>query len=124
MKNTKLKSKRASVTQNDLQAIESLRREKSRLASSLKNVEATLAQREREVMDALSDSARIQAGALRPFIDKKTVCSPSYKDELVAHFEQSHGIDAKIVEQQVRARWTTVKEVLGIAHVPVIKSVH
>lgn len=120
----KPKQELARITQSELAVIEALRREKANLTSTLKEVEAQLAQAEYSVLWRLTDGARVQDGELRPYIGEKIQCNPSYKDELLAHFAQAHGIDGKLVEQQVRARWTTVKEVLNIAHQPSIKSVH
>ena len=107
---------RAKITQYELEAIEATRREKSALTAKLRDVEAALAQRERDLMEKLTSGARIEQGKLGATVEQKTVCNPSYKDELVAHFEQSHGLDGKLVEEQVRKRWTTQKDVIVITH--------
>jgi hypothetical protein len=106
--------KPAPISQVDLQVIEDLRREKENLSHTLKEVEAQLAARERKIIEGLAQGVRVRAGRLLPVVEEKTICSPSYKEELIAHFEQAHGIDGKLVEQQVQARWCKVKQVLRI----------
>ncbi len=110
--------KRPVITRMDMRVIEDLRQRKAALADEIKEIEATLAQEERAVMDKLGKGANIEACEMFVTIEEKRVCNPSYKDELVAHFEQAHGIDGKLVEQQVRERWTSVKKFLAIVHRP------
>ncbi len=120
----KAQKQRSPLTQVDLQVIVQLRREKANLTSTLKEVEAALAQREHEVMEKLNDGMACRPGELFAVVEQKQVCNPSYKDELIAHFTQAHGIAPGLVEQQVRARWTKFKECLRIVHRTPVKSVH
>jgi hypothetical protein len=104
------------VTQHDLAEIERLRAFKAQLSVELTTIGALLETRETQVMQRLTGGARVQAGELVATLGEKTVCNPKYKDELVAHFEQSHGISGKLVEEQVKARWTKKKSTLDIVH--------
>jgi hypothetical protein len=102
------------VKQHDLKDIERLRAFKSRLTKELTTIEALLEAREVQVMNSMAAGGRVQAGEYVAELGEKTVCNPKYKDELVAHFELAHGIAGKLVEEEVKKRYTKTKPVLTI----------
>lgn len=106
-------AKMAVITEEELAAVQALRARREQLGRELGAIQAQLTAREDDLVAKVQAGARVR-GALTAVLDTKVVCNPSYKDELVAHFEQAHGVNAALVEEEVRKRWRREKIVLVI----------
>jgi hypothetical protein len=85
-----------------------LSRERERvlaLAHDLEQARAHLKQVEDDIVQRLHAGARV-LGALTAVVETVAGrCAPSWKEELLAHFEQAHGLHRAFVEVEVRQRW-------------------
>lgn len=105
-----------SVQQRELEEVERRREEVRCLRAQLRDAEAAVAQRERDLIERLKAGAAVR-GRLAAVVSTVAGPScPSYQEELLAHFEQSHGVARELVLAEVRKRWPgKVSEKLVIA---------
>lgn len=94
-----------SIEEAELRALEKLRAKRAEAKARLEALEVQVQATE------LSLVLRIQGGAgfrgrLVGFLERGTGPSrPHYKEELVAHFEQAHGIAGALVVAECHRRW-------------------
>lgn len=94
------------VTQRELSRVLKLREEVRDHRARLAHAEAVLAHLESDVAGRLRDGALIRKGTLTAVIHQvRGRACPSYKEELLTHFEQTHHIARELVEEQIRQRW-------------------
>lgn len=115
---TKLRDKllKRTITQSELEAVESQRSYVAELKQQLKMAEAELSGKELDITTRLVNGARV-AGRLAAVIETRAgKCSPQWKTEMVTHMEECHKIAPEVTEAIVQARWPGApREVLVIA---------
>lgn len=93
------------VTQCALGQVVELRERLSKQRGELRALEAQLSGLEGEVIVALSGGAKIEAGALSAAVEMVLgSCRPEWKQLYIDHMG-SHGVDAKLAEEQARAKF-------------------
>lgn len=99
------KKRPAPISQVELRSLRLMKNEVSRHRREMEQDEAWIKQKETDLLERLGAGARVEVGAFSVGVEQAEVCNPSYKDELVAHFQQAHGLAEEIVCAEVRKRW-------------------
>lgn len=98
-------TQKKSVGQKELELLQRLRFNQARLKRELADAEAAAKGLESSIMGRLKAGARVY-GRLSATIDKVPGPShPHYKEELLQHMQEAHGIAPELTEREVQNRW-------------------
>lgn len=106
------------ISQIELETFRLMRASLTRQRRELEHDEAWVKQKEANLLERLGGGAHVESGRFSIGVEQAEVCNPSYKDELVAHFQQSHGVPEAALVEEVRKRYRKMVDRVVVAERP------